>query len=154
MEMARGFGVSHLIYRDRLTLQKQIDAVKDITGGRGADVVFETAGTAQAVESGQHFVGKGGRYIIAGVAVPVGPVGIEIYENLVRKNATFKGVWVSDTSHLLGAMGVVEQNRYPFDRIISRRFSLDSARDAIESIADRSILKSVITEVRPPYKGR
>jgi threonine dehydrogenase-like Zn-dependent dehydrogenase len=144
MEMAIRFGVKHLIYRDKLTDKEQVRTVQDITGGRGADVVFETAGTAQAVESGQYFVGKGGRYIITGVAVPVGPVGIEIYENLVRKNAALKGVWVSDTSHLCGALKVVEQNRYPFDSVISRRFSLDSARDAIESIADRSVLKTVI----------
>ena len=144
IKLAREFGVTHVIYRDRLTLKEQVEAVREITGGRGTDAVFEMAGTAKAVETGQYFVGKGGTYVIAGVAVPVGKVGIEVYENLVRKNVAFKGVWVSDTSHLRKALQIIEKGGYPFEKIISRRFTLDRARDAIESVADRGVLKAVI----------
>lgn len=144
MELARSFGVTHLVYRDEMALESQLEFIKSLTGGRGADIVFEMAGSAGAVESGQHFLARGGRYMITGIAVPVGSVGIDVYENLVRKNASVRGVWVSDTSHLLKALEAVEDLRYPFEKLVSRRFSLVEAGQAIESVKDRDVLKSVI----------
>lgn len=145
MELAKSFGVNHLLYRDKMEGKEQEEFVRGITGGRGADVVFEMAGTSAAVNAGQHFVARGGKYMIAGVAVPVGDAGIDIYGNLVRKNATVKGIWVSDTSHLFKSFEVVRKNEYPFEKLISRKYSLCDARKAIESVNEKNVLKSVIT---------
>lgn len=144
MELAKNFGVKYLIYRDKMDISGQADFVNGLTRGRGADVVFETAGTARAVEDGQYFIGRGGTYVVAGVSVPVGKTGIDVYENIVRKNAAIKGVWVSDSSHLVKALNIVLKNRYPFQSLISKSFSLSEARQAIESVNDREILKAVI----------
>ncbi|HNS31508.1 MAG TPA: zinc-binding dehydrogenase [bacterium] len=144
MELSKNFGVKHLMYRDTMKLEEQAEFINEITGGKGADVVFEMAGTSGAIETGQCFINRGGKYIIAGVAVPVGAVGIDIYENLVRKNATVKGIWVSDTSHLLKAFNVAEKYKTSLGKLISRRYSLEDARAAIESVNDKDVLKSVI----------
>jgi|LSQX01.2.fsa_nt_gb threonine dehydrogenase-like Zn-dependent dehydrogenase len=144
MELSMSFGVNHLLYRDKMTLEEQIDCVMDLTEGEGVDVVFEMAGTKSAVEDGQDFIRHGGVYVIAGISVPVGGVGIKVYENIVRKNGTIKGAWVSDTSHLVKTLEILEENRYPFERLVSKKFLLNQAREAIESVDDRDILKSVI----------
>lgn len=143
MELARKFGVSHLIYRDKMDIKKQIEFINELTDGKGVDIIFEAAGAKEAVETGQYFLSKGGKYIICGIAVPSGKLCIQIYENLVRKNATYKGIWVSDTSHLISAVNLILKKKYPFDEIVNGKFSIFEAREGIESVKNREIIKSV-----------
>ena len=143
MEISRKFGVSHIIYRDKMNFSQQVEFINDLTGGKRADIIFEASGTKEAVEMGQYFLSKGGKYIICGIAVPTGKTGIEIYENIVRKNATFKGIWVSDTSHLTSAVNLILKNKYPFDEVINGKYKLTQPKEGIKSIKNKEIIKSV-----------
>jgi threonine dehydrogenase-like Zn-dependent dehydrogenase len=144
MELAKKFGATHLIYRDITKFSKQKEIIENLSEGRGADIIFETSGSIKAVETGQHFLAPAGKYIIEGIAVPSGKTGIELFENLVRKNSSFKGIWVSDTSHLYNTVNFMLNGKYPFEKIINAKFKLEDAGKAINSVNDRNILKSVI----------
>ncbi len=46
------------------------DAVMQRTGGRGADVVFDAAGTPETIDLGLHCTKPGGSYVLIGIPVP------------------------------------------------------------------------------------
>lgn len=70
LEMAKRFGADHLINMTEYpTLSDREQAVRDLTGGRGADMALEVTGVASAVEEGLHHLAPMGRYVIIGTNV-------------------------------------------------------------------------------------
>lgn len=64
LEMARKLGAAHVINARE---QDAVAAIKDLTGGVGADVVLEAAGTATTVQQSLQVAKSGGRVIIVGL---------------------------------------------------------------------------------------
>lgn len=64
LELAKSFGADVILNVDE---QDPVSAVKDITNGRGADVVFEAAGHYTAVQQAVKMVAKHGRIGITGL---------------------------------------------------------------------------------------
>ena len=138
------FGADHVLIVDETTLEERIEFVKDHTHGLGADVVFECTGHPAAFAEGIKHVAPLGTYVTPGVATPEGEVKLSIFEELNRKNAHIHGVWVSDTSHLVQSIRMVEASGLPFDKLIGHRCGLEGATHALELMRDREVMKSVI----------
>lgn len=67
LAMATRMGADHVIDFRKLTDPKQrIEAVKDLTGGWGADVVVEVVGFASVINEGLRMLGLGGRFLEMG----------------------------------------------------------------------------------------
>jgi len=67
LELARRMGADHLIdFRSAPDPRRRIEAVKDLTGGWGADVVVEVVGFAKVIDEGLRMLGWGGRYLEMG----------------------------------------------------------------------------------------
>jgi L-iditol 2-dehydrogenase len=59
LDMAQRMGVHHAI---QAPVEKAIDEVKRLTGGRGADVVIDAAGSAEALQAAMAMLRPGGRF--------------------------------------------------------------------------------------------
>jgi len=81
---------------------------------------------------------------MAGVSTPEGEVTLDPFYDLVRKNVQIQGVWVSDTSHLLRSIRMVEAGGFPFEKLIDHRCPLDQATTALELMRDRKVMKAVL----------
>jgi threonine dehydrogenase-like Zn-dependent dehydrogenase len=55
-----------------------------------------------------------------------------------------QGVWVSDTGHLHRAIELVQSGKYPFERLVTHRFPLDQATEALETMERREAIKIVL----------
>ena len=141
LELCRAAGATHTINRHQYSLEEQREMVMELTGGRGGDVVMELAGTAEAVQAGVGYVATGGVYVSAGIAVDVGEVKINWFKDLVRKNATFKGVWVGDMKNTYQAVKVYERHRDVLDRMITHRIPLRQATDALRLMQEKQAIK-------------
>ena len=115
-----------------------------LTQGRGVDVAMEASGSLNAVMNGMPLVRTGGKYISAGFGEPAGPVQFPWFENVVRKNLTVQGAWVSDTRHLLEALRLVQSDYEKFSKMITHRFGLEEATAALDSVASRQAVKAVL----------
>lgn len=144
LELAKEFGASHALIVDETTVEERAAYVRDLTGGRGADVVIECTGRPDAFEEGLRMVAPLGRYVLPGVSTPVGEVKMRLFEDLIRKNVRMAGVWVSDTRHLVQAIRLVEDGGFPFEKLIDYRAGLDGATDALARMRDRKAMKAVI----------
>jgi threonine dehydrogenase-like Zn-dependent dehydrogenase len=144
LEICSEFGATTLLDRHKTTPEERRSRILEMTGGRGADLVVEAVGYPDALEEGLDLVRRGGSYLSTGFAQPVGLSRLDPYEQIVKKNIRLQGVWASDSSHLYRAMKLVLSNQALFQKMVTHRFSLDQANEALQAMADRQALKAVI----------
>ncbi len=144
LEMCREFGATQILNRHTCSREETTEAVMSLTHGRGVDVAIEAAGSLNAIVDGMPLVRTGGKYISAGFGEPAGSVEFPWFENVLRRNLTVQGVWVSDTQHVLEAMRLVQMNYDKFAKMITHRFGLEDATDALEAVDSRQAVKAVL----------
>jgi threonine dehydrogenase-like Zn-dependent dehydrogenase len=132
LERARAFGADHAIDVERENVVKR---VRELTGGRGADVVVEvTAVATQPIVDAIDCAALGGKVVLAGVK------GMKAVPNFVSDKVVLKEI------QLLGAIGVtwdsyeraiklIESRKLPLDTLATHRFALDEAERAIRTLA-------------------
>lgn len=144
LEMCREFGATEVLNRHNNSPEQIMEVVMALTNGRGVDVAIEASGSLDAVMEGMPLVRTGGAYISAGFGEPAGSVQFPWFENVIRKNLTVQGVWVSDTRHVLEALRLVQSNYDKFAKMITHKFRLEDATAALDSVASRQAVKAVL----------
>ncbi len=147
LEMCREFGATQILNRHTCSPEETREIIMSLTHGRGVDVAIEAAGNLNAVMDGMPLVRTGGTYISAGFGEPAGAVEFPWFENVIRRNLTVQGVWVSDTRHVMEAMRLVQMNYDKFAKMITHRFKLEEATAALESVASREAVKAVLIPI-------
>ena len=144
LEICRQLGATRTFNRRRLSLEQRQEAIRDLTHGRGADLVVEASGSIAAAREGLGLLRHGGTLSLVGFGTPVGEMAIAPFEELVRKNARVQGVWVSDVRHTLRAISLVQQHPAAFGALVTHRFPLGEATAALETVARREAMKAVL----------
>jgi len=129
------------------TTAERVAEVKDVTGGRGADVVIEASGNPQAVPEGLEMLRDGGTYVVAGHYTDAGEIPLNPHIDINRKHAIIKGQWGTDFHHLVGALRLLGRHseRLPFASVIGGRYTLEEAGQALEDVAALTVTKAIIT---------
>lgn len=146
LDMARKFGATHTVNVQETTLAERLDFVKDVSEGNGPDIVYEATGNAKAVPEGIELVRNGGTYSICGQYTDSG--NVEINPHLMnKKHLDIRTVWGSETKHVYDAVKTVGQSSmlFPFEKLVTHRFSLDEAQKALETQERRESVKAVIS---------
>ncbi|MBO0711527.1 MAG: zinc-binding dehydrogenase, partial [Acetobacteraceae bacterium] len=139
-------GADHAIdYRGRFR-----DAVKDLTDGRGVDIVYDPLGGAVFEESTRCLAPWGARLLVLGFLA--GAPALARTNHLLVKGADVLGVWI-------GGLGINEPEQAAANMrellrlagegklrpCISHEFPLERAADALQAVIDRKIIgKGVI----------
>ena len=129
-----------------LSLDDALIGVRAATGGRGADVVIEASGSPQAIPQGCALARDGGRYVVVGQYTDNGDVEINPHRDINRKHLDIRGCWGSDLSHVWRAMDVLARfgGRYDWTGLISRRYTLEQAGQALADVEARRVVKALI----------
>ncbi len=146
LEMAQRFGADHVINIEEVRdPQARLEAVRQLTGGYGADVVLECAGIPNAVVEGMELCRDGGKYLVLGHYCDAGPVLWNPHV-ITRKQLQVFGSWSSEPRHLKQAIEFLRMNqqRFPFHEMVSHRFTLDRANEALAMTANWESAKSVL----------
>ena len=144
LQTCREFGATLTLNRRELSLEDRKQAIMDKTRGRGVDFVVEAVGDPSAVHEGIKLVRSGGAYVSIGFSQPPGNCQIDFFQEVVSKNLKIQGVWVSGTRHTWQAMKLVLERPELFSRMITHRFSLEQANEALAAMAQRDALKAVL----------
>ncbi|MFC1735355.1 zinc-binding dehydrogenase [Candidatus Hydrogenedentota bacterium] len=144
LELCKEFGATACLNTGEMDGDARIEFIHEATQGRGADAVIDCTGSPRAMNEGIKLTAPYGVYAMPGIATPVGEVSIPVFEDIARKNVTIQGVWVSDTSHLYQAIRLVETERFPFEKLVTHRFSLDDATKALEVMESKEAIKAVL----------
>ena len=146
LEMAERFGADHTIDIDEVRdAEARLDAVRRLTGGHGADAVLECVGFPGAVAEGMEMCRDGGKYLVLGHYCDAGTVAFNPHV-ITRKQLQVFGSWSSEPRHLKAALEFlrVTQTRFPFGSMVTDRFPLERAHEALMATANWQSAKSVI----------
>lgn len=145
LEFARRMGATHTLGLD-LTREERVSAVREATRSRGADVVIEASGSPDAVSQALDMVRDGGRVVVCGHYTDNGPVEIHPHWQINRKHVDIQGCWGSQYQHFHRAVALSARfgSRIPWRDMVSGRYSLEHAADALAAVESRSAIKALI----------
>jgi len=144
LKMCQSFGATHLLNRHRFSKKERKEAVMELTHGRGVDIAFEMAGEVDALRECLSLVRMGGACMSAGFGEPHGTIEIDCFHDLGRKNLRLQGVWVSETRHTHMALQLILSHLHEFKKMITHRFPLEKANDAIRAMKTKEAIKAVL----------
>lgn len=146
LEMARRFGADHVIDIEEVkSPEARIQAVRDLTGGFGADVVLECVGHPSAVMEGMEMARDGGKYLVLGHYCDAGPILWNPHV-ITRKQLQVFGSWSSEPRHMKASLEFLRRTgeQFPFQSLVTHRFRLEAANEALRTTANWTSAKSVI----------
>jgi threonine dehydrogenase-like Zn-dependent dehydrogenase len=134
-----------------LTSEDRVAEVRAATRGRGADVVVEASGSPDAVSQALDMVRDGGRVVICGHYTDNGPVEIHPHWQINRKHVEIHGCWGSEYHHFHRAVQLAAcfGDRVPWSEMVSGRYDLVRAADALAAVESRAAIKALIVPGSP-----
>ena len=139
LELARRLGASETV--DAASADA-VEAVRELTGGRGADATLETSGIpavrAQAVES----TGQWGRLCFVGIG---GPTTLDVSDQVIHKQMALHGSWTFSIAGLAEVADFIADRRVPLPDLITHTFPLEDAAKAYRLFDSGTTGKVVFT---------
>ncbi len=125
--------------------EERVERVRELTAGRGADLVLECAGPPHAFVEGIEMLRKGATMMVIGQAhselVPVDTTGLKIRQLDVTSSLS------ADISHFYDALRFLERHADPFELervVISNHYGLDRVTEALAAMGAAGEMKPVI----------
>jgi threonine dehydrogenase-like Zn-dependent dehydrogenase len=146
LALAQEMGADHVIDIDRTAPDERLQRVLDLTGGLGADVVVEAAGSPRAFEEGLRMARNGGAYVIAGHYTNTGDSTINAHEHINRKHLDIRGCWGSEVGHFLRALQALERHvdDVPWAKIGAATYGLGQLNEALATAEALKIPKALV----------
>lgn len=146
LALARDMGADEAIDLDGTSAEERLARVLAATGGLGADVVVEAAGSPRAFEEGVRLVRNGGAYVIAGHYTNTGDSAINAHEHINRKHLDIRGCWGSEAGHFLRALQMLDRysREVPWARIGARTFGLGEINEALAVAGALQVPKALV----------
>ncbi len=143
LAVARAFGATHGF---DASSGDAGEAVREATGGHGADYVFVAAGVASLVEEGAAMLRRGGTLVIVGMP-PTGAIisldPVSIADGSLRILGSKMGN-SRPQEDIATLVGLYESGRLKLDELISERFELAHINEAIDSARRGEQLRPVV----------
>jgi len=129
--LARAAELGHEIVD--FTAEDPADAIRERTGGRGADVALECSGDPEAVSASVAMVRKGGR--VAAIGIPLDSASIPM-RRLVLDEIELVGVR-ANAGEMPEAIAMVAAGRIPLRELVTHRYALEDFADAYRVFTER-----------------
>ncbi len=140
---ARAFGATHTV---NPKMANAVDAIRALTGGRGADYVFVTVGVKAAFEEAFAYIAKAGSVIVVGmpangVMTAFDPGTLAAWGQKVLGSKMGSARLAIDVPRLVD---LYKRGKLKLDELISGRYRLDEINEAIASVTRGDALRNVI----------
>ena len=151
---ARRLGADVAVNRSEASAADLLQLVRDLTHGRGADVVIECAGVPAAVPESLDLLRPGGMYIEVGNFSDLGTVAISPNRHLCSKGIRMIGIPGQEAGAYGPSMRQMARtlNEYPWREFVSHRFPLERVEEAVTTAIDPASLKVVIDPWLEPIR--
>ena len=138
LEKAKAFGADYVINASR---EDVIEKIKEYTDGKGADIVFETAGNKYTTLQSSYCAAKCGRVVMVGSVI--GEIPFNFRELSIRE-ADVKLVW-RYCNDFPGAIAAVSQGIVELDGLLTDVYDFTEAQEAfMRSIEDKEHVVKIV----------
>ena len=145
LEFAKKWGATDTVNsKDFADSAARVKHLRDLCGGRGANVIFECSGSLAVFAENLDCVAPMAKYVIVGQtssdAIPIVPNKIQ------HKSVVVIGSHSGDIRHYIKCLKFIEANqkKYPFGEIISKKYKLEDANQALEDMGKGIALKAAL----------
>lgn len=124
----------------------EVARVKELTGGRGADFVFEAVGLPAVQEACLDVARPGGTIVFSGLS-PMGSATNLPGARLVREEKTVKGSYYGTATPAVDFVryaGWYEEGKLPLDRLVSRTYGLEEINEAFDDMLAGRVRRGVV----------
>ncbi len=134
-------GAEALLWEDR---DQVVKACREWSGGEGPPLVLDATGAPDPIRAAVDMASSAGRVVVVGMSGEEVPIRIGTF---TEKEIDMLGVSCCGGDEFREAIRFVERNREPLERLISRRFPLDQAPEAVGYAMENpgEVMKVVIT---------
>jgi threonine dehydrogenase-like Zn-dependent dehydrogenase len=134
-------GAEALSWEDR---DQVVEACREWSGGEGPPLVFDATGAPDPIRAAVDMAASAGRVVVVGMSGEEVPLRIGTF---TEKEIDMLGVSCCGGDEFREAVSFVERNRRPLERLISRRFPLEEAPEAVGYAMENpsEVMKVVIT---------
>ena len=146
LNFAKRLGADHVIHAGKMSRAERFEMVRDLTNGRGADVVVECAGVPQAVPEALEMLRVSGMLVEAGNFSDLGEVAISPHRHLCAKNIRILGVGGEEPAAYGPSMRQMARymKHYPLREFVTHRYALREVNIAMERAIAPESLKVVL----------
>ena len=140
---AREHGATHTVNSSKVD---PVEAIKELTGGFGADLVIDAVGIAPTFKQAFEARDLAGRVVLVGVPAPGTPWDIPLDE-VFGRGGSIKSAWYGDTLPSRDFPEFVDQyllGRLDLDGFVSERIRLEDVNEAFETMKTGRVLRSVV----------
>ncbi|MFG3435905.1 S-(hydroxymethyl)mycothiol dehydrogenase [Nonomuraea sp. NPDC047897] len=143
LEWARGFGATHTVNSRE---SDPVEAIRELTGGFGADVVIEAVGRPETYRQAFYARDLAGTVVLVGVPTPEMTLELPLLDVFGRGGA-LKSSWYGDclpSRDFPMLIDLFRQGRLPLDKFVSETIRLDQVEEAFAKMHRGDVLRSVV----------
>jgi len=143
---AQRCGADHVIDASVTTSEERVELVRELTHGRGADVVLHMANTPTSFVEGIEMLKRGGMMLEMGNFADTGEVSLNVHRHICSKNIRLIGLTNHPSTGYGPALRLLERyaDRYPFDELVTHQFGLQDAELAMRTSMSPQSMKVAI----------
>jgi len=146
LSFAKRLGADHAINAANTSFAERLDLVRDLTHGRGADMVIECAALPQPITEALEMLRLGGLLLEAGNFSDLGEISISPHRHLCAKSVRILGVGGEEPASYGPSMRQMARylRHYPLREFVSHRFPLREVEKAVQKSIAPDSMKVVI----------
>ena len=140
---ARRFGATHVVNSGD---GDPVQAIKDLTGGKGAEFTFEAIGTGDTIAQAFDATKKGGKCVVVGISRADARAPINVNQ-LVYAEKSLIGSLYGTTRPRLDLIMLMEmhnEGKLMLDELITRTYPLDQINEAYTALIRGEVARSLI----------
>ena len=145
LDFAKRLGADYVISAAKCSKTERLQMVKDLTNGRGADMVIETAGVPQAVPEALEMLRVSGLLVEAGNFSDLGEIPLSPHRHLCAKNVRILAVGGEEPAAYGPGMRQMARymKHYPLREFVTHRFPLREVNTAMRKAIEPDSMKVV-----------
>ncbi|MDN5605507.1 MAG: S-(hydroxymethyl)mycothiol dehydrogenase [Kocuria sp.] len=140
---AKSLGATHTV---NSSSKDAVEAIRELTGGYGADLVIDAVGIAKTFEQAFQARDLAGRVVLVGVPDPGTTLQMPLDE-VFSRGGSIKSAWYGDTLPSRDFPMLVDQyllGRLDLDAFVSEKIGLGDIEPAFEKMTQGKVLRSVV----------
>lgn len=146
LDFARRMGADYTVNAGKTSKAERLEFVKELTHGRGADVVVECAGVPEAVPEALEMLRVSGLLVEAGNYSDLGEVAVSPHRHLCAKNARILGVGGEEPAAYGPGMRQMARymKNYPLREFVTHRYGLRDVDKAMRKSMEAESMKVIL----------
>ncbi|MEV6107534.1 S-(hydroxymethyl)mycothiol dehydrogenase [Streptomyces sp. NPDC051940] len=143
LDTARGLGATHTVDARG---SDPVEAIRELTGGHGADVVIEAVGRPETYKQAFYARDLAGTVVLVGVPMPEMKLDLPLLDVFGRGGA-LKSSWYGDCLPSRDFPLLIDlylQGRLDLDAFVSETITLDQVEEAFHRMEKGEVLRSVV----------